>query len=50
MTHAVNYQLQVIDQKSTVTIFDSSVTPEPFLDSVTLEALRKRQQTLVKQS
>ncbi|KIW86693.1 uncharacterized protein Z519_12679 [Cladophialophora bantiana CBS 173.52] len=35
-------QPQAHDQR--VTVFDSSITPEPFLDSVVLENLRKRQQ------
>ncbi|KIX92055.1 uncharacterized protein Z520_12209 [Fonsecaea multimorphosa CBS 102226] len=35
-------QPQTQDQR--VTVFDSSITSEPFLDSVVLENLRKRQQ------
>ncbi|OQU99210.1 hypothetical protein CLAIMM_04876 [Cladophialophora immunda] len=35
-------QPQTHDQR--VTVFDSSTTSEPFLDSVVLENLRKRQQ------
>ncbi|KAH0847822.1 hypothetical protein FOPE_01064 [Fonsecaea pedrosoi] len=35
-------QPQTQDQR--VTVFDSSITSEPFLDSVVLENLRKKQQ------
>ncbi|KAK4943351.1 hypothetical protein LTR10_017025 [Elasticomyces elasticus] len=48
--HAINtihFALQQ-DQEQRVTIFDSSITPEPFLDSVSLERLRKKQQTQAK--
>ncbi|KAK7897610.1 hypothetical protein LTR67_004239 [Exophiala xenobiotica] len=39
----IHFALQQ-DQDQRVTVFDSSITPEPFLDSVALERLRKRQQ------
>ncbi|KIW19024.1 hypothetical protein PV08_03314 [Exophiala spinifera] len=38
----IRFALQQDDQR--VTVFDSSIPPEPFLDSVELENLKKRQQ------
>ncbi|KAL6240934.1 hypothetical protein RBB50_012193 [Rhinocladiella similis] len=38
----IRFALQHDDQR--VTVFDSSITPEPFLDTVELETLKKRQQ------
>ncbi|KEF56595.1 uncharacterized protein A1O9_06784 [Exophiala aquamarina CBS 119918] len=42
-TTPIRFEPQPV-QDQRVTVFDSSVASEPFLDSVALENLRKRQQ------
>lgn len=42
MTHGQPHHLIILT--TTVTVFDSSITPEPFLDTLELEKLQKRQQ------
>lgn len=46
MTHGTRNHFYTDNHFSstTVTVFDSSITPEPFLDTVELETLKKRQQ------